>query len=334
MSKPKFTVIVPSYKGGEYLKQCVRSILAQTYTDFEIAVLDNCSEDGSVEWLENLHDKRVRVYTSNTFLSIEDNWARALEIPKNEFMTFVCHDDLVDPNYLEVMDKLIATYPEAGLYHAHFRIIDDEGNRVRSCMPRPLTETASEFLTAILGEQRDTFGTGYVTRSADYDECGGIPSFEKLLNADCALWMLLMRGSIGANAPDECFSFRMHGTSASETSNLESYLKSRIEFINFLLDFELQDPEVAKVLGKHKNALRDTTINLYQFALVEETKKNKKIDPEIRDGFKKALLGLTQGRSLPSVNIRAREFINKNVLLRFLYISYIRMRHGRNVREE
>src|SRR5687767_8920998 len=114
----QFTVILPVRNGGEYLKLCVRSVLAQTCRDFELAVLDNCSDDGSSEWLASLDDPRITVYTSRTPLSIEANWARALEIPKREFMTIVGHDDLLHPNYLELMDALIRREPEASLYFA------------------------------------------------------------------------------------------------------------------------------------------------------------------------------------------------------------------------
>ena len=152
----QYTIIIPSYNGGEYLKQCVRSVSSQTYTDFELAVLDNCSQDDTAQWLSSLNDERIKVYTSSKFLSIEENWARALEIPKNEFITLLGHDDLLDPNYLEVMDELIRLHPDAGLYQAHFHLIDQDGQIIRRCSPQPARETAAEYLTARFQQQRDS----------------------------------------------------------------------------------------------------------------------------------------------------------------------------------
>ena len=57
-------------------------------------------------------------------LTIEENWHRVVTIPKNEFITLIGHDDILDPHYLSVMDKLIARHPKASLYQTHFRKID------------------------------------------------------------------------------------------------------------------------------------------------------------------------------------------------------------------
>ena len=325
-------MIVPSYKGGEYLKQCVRSILAQTYTDFDLAILDNCSEDGSAEWLANLHDERVKVYTSPKPLTIEDNWARALEIPKNEFMTFICHDDLVDPNYLEVMNNMITTFPEAGLYHSHFRMIDDNGNYIRPCMPRPQIETAAEFLFAIIEHYRDTFGTGYVTRSTQYNKVGGMPRFKNLLYADFALWMLLMQDSGLVTASEECFSYRLHTGSTTSTSDWESHIKAMIQFMAFLKDFRERDYEVSKVIETHHDVFDGFFINWYQGVLVQETKKNKKLDPKIREGIKEALSALSPQawESFSGMRkVRVRELINNTAVARRFYNSYITTRYGK-----
>jgi glycosyltransferase involved in cell wall biosynthesis len=56
MKSASFTLFLPSYNGGEYLKECVRSVLAQSYRDFELVVLDDCSSDGSLQWLATIDD--------------------------------------------------------------------------------------------------------------------------------------------------------------------------------------------------------------------------------------------------------------------------------------
>ena len=102
----KFTIFVPVHNGGEHLKRCVESVLAQTLPDFDLVILENDSTDGSREWLATMRDPRVSVLPSERLLPIEENWGRALALPKNEFMTIFGHDDLMDPGYLAVMDEL------------------------------------------------------------------------------------------------------------------------------------------------------------------------------------------------------------------------------------
>ena len=85
---PKYSVILPVRNGGEYVKESVNSVLAQYYSDFNFIILDNCSTDGTFEWLQSLTDERIILYPSDKSLTIEQNWARVLTIPKNEFITF------------------------------------------------------------------------------------------------------------------------------------------------------------------------------------------------------------------------------------------------------
>ena len=64
----KYSIILPVRNGGHYVKICVDSILAQTYTDFNFIVLDNCSTDGTLEWLLSLNDSRIKVIPSQKSL--------------------------------------------------------------------------------------------------------------------------------------------------------------------------------------------------------------------------------------------------------------------------
>src|SRR5688500_18219442 len=99
----KYSVILPVRNGGEYVKECVNSILSQTYTGFNLHVLDNCSSDGTYEWISSINDSRIVIHRSETPLTIEKNWERVLSISKNEFITLIGHDDVLDGNYLQVM---------------------------------------------------------------------------------------------------------------------------------------------------------------------------------------------------------------------------------------
>lgn len=329
---PKFTIIIPSYKGGEYLKQCVQSVLAQTYRDFELVVLDNCSEDGSAEWLAGLGDSRIKVYTSATVLPIEANWARVLEIPKNEFITLLGHDDLLHPNYLEVMNALILAHPDAGLYQAHFHLIDGDGQIMHQCSPQPARETAAEYLTARLTRQRESFGTGYMMRSERYHTVGGIPGFEKLMFADDALWIKLMHNSWKATSPEVCFSYRVNAGSTSAVAQWSTHIKAMRQYIAFLQDFAQRDDAVAQALKKDgPEFFLSYCRHMYLLALVEATKKNERVKPEVIETIA-ATLALIDPQLIGDIRqtktIRLREMLNQNPVARLAYNAFIWARHG------
>ena len=129
----KYSIVLPVRNGGEYIKECVHHILSQSLTDFQLHILDNCSTDGTSEWLQSLKDERIMIYPATQPLSIEQNWGRITSIPKNEFITLIGHDDILDANYLAVMDQLIRKHPRASLYQAHFRYIGPKGELLRRC---------------------------------------------------------------------------------------------------------------------------------------------------------------------------------------------------------
>lgn len=101
---PQISVIVPVYKVEKYLHECVDSILAQTFSDFELILVDDGSPDNCGKICDEYaaKDSRVRViHQENQGLSGARN--SGIEIAQGEFITFVDSDDLVDARYLEVL---------------------------------------------------------------------------------------------------------------------------------------------------------------------------------------------------------------------------------------
>ena len=79
----KYSIILPVRTGGHHVKECVASVLTQTFSDFDFIILDNCSTDGTIEWLNSVNDNRIKIIPSETPLSIEDNWGRIVKVKKN-----------------------------------------------------------------------------------------------------------------------------------------------------------------------------------------------------------------------------------------------------------
>lgn len=102
------SIIVPTYNTNKYLPECIDSILAQTYTDFEVLLVDDGSTDGSgvicYEYAQR--DNRVRVFhKENAGVSSARNVG--LENARGEWVCFVDSDDTIEKNYLEVLLKAV-----------------------------------------------------------------------------------------------------------------------------------------------------------------------------------------------------------------------------------
>ena len=102
VARPLVSVVVPVYNVREYIVECIRSVLGQTYSNVECVCVDDGSDDGSAEILDDLAngDKRVVVvHQPNSGVSVARN--EALRLAKGEYITFLDSDDMFAPDFIE-----------------------------------------------------------------------------------------------------------------------------------------------------------------------------------------------------------------------------------------
>ncbi len=247
MANVKYSIILPVKNGGDYIKECVNSILSQSFDDFELIILIHDTTDDTLNWLQSLNEKKIIIHYEDGVNGIIGNWQRILSIPKSEFMTIIGYDDLLDENYLQTIDSLVKTYPDASLYQTHFNYINSTGNHIKKCKSMPLKENATDFLKTFLTNSVDIMATGFMMRSKDYNAVGGIPPYPNLLFADMELWFRLTQIGYKATAPNESFYFRIH-QSTTTTSSDEKLQQAFERVIFFLESLKSDDEQIAKVI--------------------------------------------------------------------------------------
>ena len=124
----KFSIIIPLYNKAPYIRKALESVLAQTYADYELIIIDDGSTDGSAEIAEAiLQDPASRLIASsphrlirqaNSGVSAARN--NGVAQAQGEYVAFLDADDWWEPTYLERMAQLIEDYPEAGLYACNY----------------------------------------------------------------------------------------------------------------------------------------------------------------------------------------------------------------------
>ena len=127
MSDPLVSVITPVYNGGQFLEQCITSVLAQTHTNFEYLICNNHSTDGSAEIAEAYarKDSRIRVIKPPTFLPQVQNFNFAVRqmSPQAGYLKLVFADDWVFPEAFSRMVQVAERNPSVALVGA-YRIIE------------------------------------------------------------------------------------------------------------------------------------------------------------------------------------------------------------------
>lgn len=103
MDNKKVSIITPYYNSKQYFDATFKSVLSQTYQDWEWIVVDDCSTDGSHDYLVDLSkkDKRIKIVFSETNVGTAGSRNIALKIATGRYITFLDSDDILDPNYLE-----------------------------------------------------------------------------------------------------------------------------------------------------------------------------------------------------------------------------------------
>ncbi len=278
-----FSIVIPVRNGGKYISAAVESILNQTYRHFNVVVLENCSTDDTVLIITAFGDPRISIFPAPAPLSIEDNWRRILDLDLSEYLTILSYDDLLYPGFLQEIADLIDAQPRASLYCAHFHLIDERGNVIRPCKPIPYKETAEDFLRARHCFKRDTFGTGYVTRSADYKKVGGLPPFPMLLYADDVAWYRLASLSSKVCSPSYLFAYRHHAQSASQLVALPSLYKASKQYLAFLSQSDYFVSPANAALARH--LVRVTFNGRYHLLLADLIASG---DAEMLQEYKKA----------------------------------------------
>lgn len=177
---PKISVIVPVYNVEKYLRKCVDSILSQTFTDFELLLIDDGSKDHSGEICDEyaLQDDRVKVFhKENGGVSSARNLG--IDVAKGEWITFVDADDWVSEKY----------FPENMLMCNTDLILNQLAKKEYSDAVGNTEVVASKFLANILNEQISLGPWAKFFRRAIINECG-LRYYEDIKFAEDAIFNL------------------------------------------------------------------------------------------------------------------------------------------------
>lgn len=119
---PKISVIMPTYNGSRSIKESIDSILAQTFNDFELIIINDGSRDNTKNIIKSYEDRRI-VYLENRRNSgVPRTRNKGLRIARGEYIAYCDHDDIYYPRHLERFAETLNAHPECGLVYAKFTV--------------------------------------------------------------------------------------------------------------------------------------------------------------------------------------------------------------------
>jgi glycosyltransferase involved in cell wall biosynthesis len=134
---PRISVTLPVFNGERYLAQAIRSILDQSYRDFELIISDNASTDGTEEICRSFatQDRRIRYVRQPRNIGASPNFNVCYALASGEFFKWAAHDDYLEPEYLAECVRALDADPEAVLCQSLVRLIDDRDRLIEVFRP-------------------------------------------------------------------------------------------------------------------------------------------------------------------------------------------------------
>ena len=191
MNPVTFTIAIPAYK-RQFLQACIDSILAQTYQDFEIVIVDDHSpqhlEEVIGRYSQNPHIRYYKNAVGFGGKNVVGNWNKCLEYANGEFMICMGDDDMLTPTCLADYVSLIEKFPQLDIYHTRTLIIDEASNPIDIQEARPERESAYSMLWHLWKGRRQFIGD-WLFRTSTLRKRGGFFSLPYAWEADhiCAI---------------------------------------------------------------------------------------------------------------------------------------------------
>ncbi|MBX3721888.1 MAG: glycosyltransferase family 2 protein [Turneriella sp.] len=128
------TILLPTYNRSERLQIAVNSVLNQRNDNFRLIIFDNASTDATRDYLRSLRDRRIQIFFNKKNVGMVRNVNLAIRSVKRGWLTFLCDDDYLAPDFTEVMNKGLAK-TSARVYLASSMLQDENGTTIGTPQP-------------------------------------------------------------------------------------------------------------------------------------------------------------------------------------------------------
>ena len=205
------SVILPVRNAERYVAATVRSVLEQTYRDFECIIIDDASSDRSLDILRRIDDPRIRLVTNDPHLGLIKTLNKGLAMATGRYIARCDADDVSDARRFERQMAFLEQHPAVGVLGTNVWLIDADGR---------VTGTAHHFPCAPIDmDVRLRWGSPFYHSSVVFrkdlvERAGGYPETWPHIE-DYALWLRLFRDTQFANLTQRLVCYRIHSASVT-----------------------------------------------------------------------------------------------------------------------
>lgn len=208
---PQVTVLMTVYNGMPYLPLAIESILQQSFSDFELLIINDCSTDASREMILSYSDPRIRLVDNPENIKQTRSLNRGLELAQTELIARMDADDLSHPQRLAKQIAFLQTHPEVVAVGSNIRYIDPNGKPLGEWR-RPQEDLGLRWLQFFSCPISN--GAVMFRKSMIWDQLGGFNP-DIIYAQEWELWSRIPPHQKLANLPEILLEVRLHPNSTS-----------------------------------------------------------------------------------------------------------------------
>jgi len=260
MKKQKLvSIVLPSYNGEKYLRKSINSILAQTYDNWELILVDDYSEDNTWQIMQEYKNRNTgKIYSvrNRKNLRLPASLNLGFSKSKGDYLSWTSDDNLYRPNAIEEMVSFLESRPEVDFVYSDYSLIDENGQEIQNIT----VPTIDELL------YRNVIGSCFLYKRFVMEEVG-LYSKEMFLAEDYDYWFRINKDFSMSPLHKNLYQYRWHSQSLTIKHQSDAALADyKVRWINLHLldslpkskksDAYLSLAEQGKKLGCRKKVIQ------------------------------------------------------------------------------
>lgn len=221
MDKPKISVIMSVYNGEKYLQKAIESILIQTYKNFEFLIIDDNSNDSTIDIINSYNDNRIKVISNQANIGLTKSLNIGLELAKGEFIARQDADDISDITRFEKQIEYLNKNEDIAILGTQAKIINEKGNLIIPPFSwlRPVKE--DEIKWFCMFDSPFIHSSVMMRKEIIWDIFKGYNSKHRT-SQDYELWSRVVYNYKCENLNESLVSFRSHSNSVSSNYSIKN----------------------------------------------------------------------------------------------------------------
>ena len=194
LDKPKISICIPTYNRAKYLVETLRTILNQTFTDFELIISDDGSTDDTSELIKCIRDERLKYTRNETNLGLYENWNYCINLAKGDYIAIYHDHDLYESTLVKESVDILDSNKNIGFIFSGIRYIDDNGKALQTIVEKHLGGFVSghKLVRRMATKWNSLIAAPTVMVRKDAYEHAGLYNADLGYGADLDMWVRLL----------------------------------------------------------------------------------------------------------------------------------------------